>query len=326
MSQNLAEIGIFLERLDLKTDKVPTYAEYKKKYREKMFLHPDKAGTEKEDIFKEITEAAKKVHEFITDNPELQRTNTDEYKRVAKCFDRASDVEYNKNNVVIHLNDEMCSAWMESLSRRFGASIPLEDQVGVQFKTSHLKVPKASESFGSFSASVWPKPKKGLPKILLQGKSYMTFVTFILPEILKEIEVKNDNQKPAIESSVTESGSNNRIMDDTGSNTGGPDMETLMIGFQKMESEVIKLRDNLVGIVDESLKHMNMEKFEKKIDKLEKIALENKSELKNLNDKIDEVIAHQQKVKPVDVDALEDFITSSRTIFTKLENITTIRR
>ena len=194
----------------------------------------------------------------------------------------------------------------------------------MQLQTSHLKVPKVSESFGSFSASVWLKPKKGLPKILLQGKSYMTFVTFILPEILKEIEVKNDNQKPAIESSVTESGSNNRIMDDTGSNTGGPDMETLMIGFQKMESEVIKLRDNLVGIVDESLKHMNMEKFEKKIDKLEKIALENKSELRNLNNKIDEVIAHQQKVKPVDVDALEDFITSSRTTFTKLENITTI--
>ena len=69
---------------------------------------------------------------------------------------------------------------------------------------------------------------------------------------------------------------------------------------------------------------MNLEKFEKQIDKLEKIALENKSELKNLNNKIDEVIAHQQKVKPVDVDALEDFITSSRTTFTKLENITTI--
>ena len=236
---------------------------------------------------------------------------------MAKCFDRASEVEYNKNNVVIHLNDELCSAWMESLSRRFGASIPLEDQVGVQFKTSHLKIPKASESFGSFCASVWPKPKNGLPKILLQGKAYMTFVTFILPEILKEIEVKNDNRKPAIEPPVPES-------DDAGTSTGGPDMETLMIGFQKMESEVIKLRDNLVGIVDESLKHMNMEKFEKKIDKLEKIALENKSELKNLSNKINEVIAHQQKIKPVDVEALEDFITSSRTTFTKLENITTI--
>ena len=32
-------------------------------------------------------------------------------------------------------------------------------------------------------------------------------------------------------------------------------------------------------------------------------------------------IAHQQKIKPVDVDALEKFILCSKTNFTKLENI-----
>ena len=128
MSDKLEEIKIFLLRLDLKPDKVPTYAEYKKKYREKLFLHPDKSGPDTEEVFKEITEAANKVHEWIIENPELQKTNTDEYKRVAKCFDRDSKVEYNKNNVVIHLNDEHCEAWLEALSRRFGASIPLEDQ------------------------------------------------------------------------------------------------------------------------------------------------------------------------------------------------------
>ena len=58
----------------------------------------------------------------------------------------------------------------------------------------------------------------------------------------------------------------------------------------------VKLRDNFVGIVDQSLhkinENMNMEKFEKRLEKLEKIALENQSELKSLNNKIDEVIAH----------------------------------
>ena len=67
-----------------------------------------------------------------------------------------------------------------------------------------------------------------------------------------------------------------------------------------------------------------MEKIEKKVDRIEKIALENKSELNNLAKKIDEVIAYQQNIKPVDVDALEDFIHSSKTTFTKLESITTI--
>ena len=46
------------------------------------------------------------------------------------------------------------------------------------------------------------------------------------------------------------------------------------------------------------------DKFEKKIEKLEKIALDNKTELESLSKKIDEVIAHQLNIKPVDVDAL----------------------
>ena len=77
MSEKLEEIKVFLLRLDLKPDKVPTYAEYKKKYREKLFLHPDKSGNDTEEVFKEITEAANKVHEWITENPELQKTNTE---------------------------------------------------------------------------------------------------------------------------------------------------------------------------------------------------------------------------------------------------------
>ena len=57
---------------------------------------------------------------------------------------------------------------------------------------------------------------------------------------------------------------------------------------------------------------------------IEKIALENKTELEILGKKIDEVLAHQLKIKPVDVDALEDFINSGKTTFPKLENITSI--
>ena len=59
MSHKLEEIAQFLERLDLKPDKVPTYAEYKK-----LYLHPDIAGNDSEELFIEITEAeaANKVY------------------------------------------------------------------------------------------------------------------------------------------------------------------------------------------------------------------------------------------------------------------------
>ena len=82
MHPSLADLVVFLTKLDMNVEKIPTLAEYKKKYREKMHLHPDKAGKESEEVFKEITEAASKVHAWITDNPELQPKKTDEGMRV----------------------------------------------------------------------------------------------------------------------------------------------------------------------------------------------------------------------------------------------------
>ena len=67
MHPRLADLVVFLTKLDMNADKIPTLAEFKKKYREKMHLHPDKAGKESEEVFKEITEAASKVHAWITE-------------------------------------------------------------------------------------------------------------------------------------------------------------------------------------------------------------------------------------------------------------------
>ena len=58
MNPKLADLVVFLTKLDMEPDKIPTLAEYKKKYRNKLHLHPDKAGKDSEDTFKEITERA----------------------------------------------------------------------------------------------------------------------------------------------------------------------------------------------------------------------------------------------------------------------------
>ena len=121
----------------------------------------------------------------------------------------------------------------ECLRKEIWSFHPLVDQVGVQFKTNHLKITKVTDTFGPFSASVWQNQGKGQPKLLLQGKAYMTFVTFVMPDILKEIEVEQD-------------GARSTVVPVLGL-TGEADVQTLMLGFQKRESEVIKLCDNLVG-------------------------------------------------------------------------------
>ena len=60
--------------------------------------------------------------------------------------------------------------------------------VGCQYKTSQLEIPaETNKKFGTFSASVWINPSDGRSKVMFQGQAYMTFLTFIVPDILEEI-------------------------------------------------------------------------------------------------------------------------------------------
>ena len=144
----------------------------------------------------------------------------------------------------------------------------------------------------------------GQPPIMLQGKAYMTFIAFVVPEILKEIEGKKDKTKVLEESIVSpkipmvdnaEGGEGSNLLKNVSvPGSGESYFQTMMLGFQKMESEVIKLHDNRVGIVDASINsikdNIDMKKFEQNIDKLERIAFDNKLEFNVLNNKIDQVI------------------------------------
>ena len=53
----------------------------------------------------------------------MQKGIAEEYKIVAKCFDRINDVEYKTSSVLIYVDEEQCTAWMNALGKRYGASI-----------------------------------------------------------------------------------------------------------------------------------------------------------------------------------------------------------
>ena len=72
MDSKLKELEPFLKVLDFKnTDKIPTFSELKKAYRDKMHLHPDKAGADSTEAFQEITEAVNAIFYFLVDNVDL---------------------------------------------------------------------------------------------------------------------------------------------------------------------------------------------------------------------------------------------------------------
>ena len=78
---------------------------------------------------------------------------------------------------------------------------------------------------------------------MLQGKAYMTFVSFVVPEILKEIEGKTDKTK-VMEESVSspkvpmvdnaEGGEGSNILKDVSvPGSGESDFQTMMLGLKK---------------------------------------------------------------------------------------------
>ena len=68
----IKDIEKYMSILGIKGEKAPTFADLKKSFRDKLSLHPDRAGAESTKEFQEITEAARLVFLFLVEHPELQ--------------------------------------------------------------------------------------------------------------------------------------------------------------------------------------------------------------------------------------------------------------
>ena len=128
------DIEPYLKTLQIRTDRLPTFAELKKHYRDLMYLHPDKAGKESTENFQEISEAARIVFIFLVDNIKLQtRPDTNEGLKVLKCFENDSEVKYNKGNVVFYPDDNIFDAWMSAFEKKFGSPTPMKEKDSLFF-------------------------------------------------------------------------------------------------------------------------------------------------------------------------------------------------
>ena len=89
---NLDDIRDYLIRLDLNPGRMPTMKEYKKAYRDKLKLHPDRGGDTK--VFQEITEAALAIFQFISKYQDNQtRGETDKDRDLLKTFEASNNVK-----------------------------------------------------------------------------------------------------------------------------------------------------------------------------------------------------------------------------------------
>ena len=176
--------------LGLPIDKVPLMEEVRKVYKANCPLHPDKVKTGDAEKFKVITEAVRHVMDFLSENPELQsEAEVEDFGDVLKGFVKSNDVAYNTSSIVFTIVDNTREAWVKSLEKRLGT--PETKTTGLIFRKDNWTMPSGSEMFDKIVVTVYNTDKKvRTATVMFQGKSYVPYMTFVVPEVLKEIKAE----------------------------------------------------------------------------------------------------------------------------------------
>ena len=192
-----------------------------------------------------------------------------------KVFEANNNVKYNVGSVVFEIKPPEADLWVICFTKRFGDPSTHENE-SLVFKPGEFRLPNMNSSiktnYGSITITVWPKPKTTTPKIMIQGKNHLAFVTFAIPLVLRDMNsVRNvpSLAAPAMtptdsclaEDSDDESGQKVQISNDSFNQALG-----------RLEQEVLGMRNDLVGRLEATV---NNSPSDKRFQALEKLLKEN---------------------------------------------------
>ena len=288
-ARNLRSLGKFLSTLGLDTDKVPSVSDFRKAYRSHLHLHPDKAGDDTLARFQEITEAAKEVFEFLTTAGNLKHEDISDDDILGNLV-RHNNLQFNKKCVTLDLSADTADKWMNEFENILGPSKPLNNsETGIQFKKENWCLDCDSSaplvSFGSVSVNFHPTTMK----IVVQGSAYLDFTTLAIPRIVENMRTANALTSVTADISNTEIALNTTNDISKEENNSG----VLIEGFRRMETAVVELRTDLIRKVDQTVvnitankENKQLEDIFKKLDKLDNLLAENKTEMASINEKL----------------------------------------
>ena len=317
MNKKLEEIEVYLSKLGMKTDKVPSFSDLKTSFRKKLDQHPDKAGAESTKDFQEITEASRIVFLFLVQNPDLLDQRKSD---VLKYFEKSNKVVYHDGGLLFHFDDDQYEGWKEAFENKVGPSKPMSGKNNFMFQQEGTE--------GKVTVSLYFQPSgDGRSKIMLQGKGHMPFMAFVIPDILKEIRNKGADVVKSIEDKspsddVEKTAKVTKKTDKKDEVVEERDVSALVEGFDRMQAALVKLSFDLVQKVDTSSKELST--LQEQVGRVLEYQEKNAKELSTLQEQVGRVIEYQEKIKPVDTDSLDRFLNDSQTVFTKLEDVTTI--
>ena len=117
------------------------------------------------------------------------QAEVEEFGDILKGFVKSNDVAYNTGSIVFTIVDNTREAWVKSLEKRLGP--PVTKTTSLIFRQDNWTRPSGSEIFDKIVVTVYNTDKKGrTATVMFQGKSYVPYMTFVVPEVLKEIKAE----------------------------------------------------------------------------------------------------------------------------------------
>ena len=300
MVVTLQDLEEYLEVLGLPSNRVPSLLNYKKAYRKLLVNHPDKGGETL--TFQKQTEAARNVFEYMTEHPEeVPGTEKHEEKEHLKMFEAKNNIKYNKESVVFDIKKDETQAWietMENVLKTRGTKTEAKAQTSAQvvIRCEAWSIPWVSSqtktSYGSITITVYPEPKHGQPRVMVQGRFYMAFVTLMLPSLAKSLHKQQDPQ-PALEDQIEKEAAEEEKQTEKASE----EEESLRSSVRRLEGEVVVMKEELVRKLDAdiALQRANQTELKSIKETLESLKLANTTEpsevglLKEVKTKVEEI-------------------------------------
>ena len=273
----------------------PSFTEVRKAFKLKVLEHPDKGGSLA--AFQEVTMAVREVLAWLQEYPSTAFMEEEEGDtELLKVFESSSVVSYHEGCVIFTLEEEKVEEWRNTLREYFEDEETSEKEAehSVQFKHPMWPVVGLEGEVVRNSLSVTLFPSCAEPKVMVQGKLYLHFVTQTLPKLALSLGKSKSKIKAIL-------GSDEEVKDITKkkqeSESDASDLNTVNESIKRLEKaflEKINASKEYQVSTQAELKEVKavVESLKKEVETMTKSVPEIKS-------KIDEVKVSVQNVETV---------------------------
>ena len=157
---------------------LPSFTELRKAFRALIMQHTDKGGDTQH--FQELTEAVREVMKYSLGNPELVKSTEDMDKVLLKILETKTKIDFNTGNVVVHIEDDMVSKWIECFDDYFSLEKKETVQDGFQYRVDDWKAPMSNMEPGSVTVIFYSQSQAG-PKFMVQVEVNQNHIQNFLP-------------------------------------------------------------------------------------------------------------------------------------------------